>query len=298
MKRTLTLLVVAPLALWSLSCKKADAPVPAGVDYNLWLGPAPERAFNPNRFHYNWHWFWDTGNGDIGNQGVHEIDVARWAIKDATLPKSVWSLGGRFAYEDQGQTPNTQMAVYDYGDALLVFEVRGLVGEKSGLPNKVANEFYTSEGVVKDGNFYRSGSTEGEKVTGPEVHVAPGGPFGSFIGAVRSRKPEDVNANAEVAHYSAALCHLGNISYRLGSPAPFNKTAGSLGDNKLVVETFNNLRDNCKAVGMNLAESSYMLGRTLAFDPKTEKFVGPGAEAANPLLARQYRSPFVVPEQV
>jgi predicted dehydrogenase len=282
---------------WTTGTQPNQEP-PAGFDFNIWLGPAPEQPYRTNLVPYNWHWHWDTGNGDIGNQGVHEIDVARWAIKDSTLPKSVWSLGGRFAYEDQGQTPNTQMAVYDYGDTLLVFEVRGLVGEKSGMPNKVANEFYTSEGVIKDGMFYRGGSGEGEKVSGPEVHVTPGGSFGSFITVVRSRKPEDVNANAEVAHYSAALCHLGNISYRLGKPAPFNKAAGSLGDNKLVVETFNNLRDNLKAVGMNLDETTYMLGETLQFDPKAEKFMGPGAEAANPLLARNYRSPFVVPKQV
>src|SRR5262249_5633540 len=162
----------------------------------------------------------------------HEMDVARWAIKDSTLPKSVWSLGGRFKVDDQGQTPNTQMAVFDYGDALLVFEVRGLVGNESGLPNKVSNEFYTSEGVIRDGKFYRDGKGEGEKVQGPEVHVTPGGPFGSFIANVRSRKFDQINGNAETAHYSAALCHLANISYRLGQPATFEKAAKTLGDNK------------------------------------------------------------------
>src|SRR5690606_23485510 len=145
--------------------------------------PAPEQSYHGNLVPYNWHWFWDTGNGDIGNQGVHEMDVARWAIKGSTLPKSVWSLGGRFGYEDQGQTPNTQMAVFDYGDALLVFEVRGLVGGKSKLPNQVSNEFYTTEGVIRDGKFYRHGSSEGEPVVG-EAHVTPGGTFGSFIQAV------------------------------------------------------------------------------------------------------------------
>jgi hypothetical protein len=226
------------------------------------------------------------------------MDVARWAIKDSTLPKSVWSLGGRFAYDDQGQTPNTQMAVFDYGDALLVFEVRGLVGEKSGMPNKVLNEFYTTDGVIRDGKFFPQGSGEGEKVVGPEVQVTPGGSFGSFIAAVRSRDPKDINASAEVAHYSAALCHLANISYRLGEQVPFNKPAGTLGDNKQVVETFDNLRENLRVVGMNLEESNYQLGRSLQLDPQTEKFVGPGAETANPLLTRPYRSPFVVPEQV
>ncbi|MBI3836824.1 MAG: Gfo/Idh/MocA family oxidoreductase [Planctomycetia bacterium] len=282
---------------WSIGTKPLESP-PSELDFNIWLGPAPEQSYHGNLVPYNWHWFWDTGNGDIGNQGVHEMDVARWAIKDSTLPKRVWSLGGRFGYEDQGQTPNTQMAVFDYGDVLLVFEVRGLVGEKSGLPNKVSNEYYTSDGVIKDFKFYPNGGGDPVPVTLPEVHVTPGGAFGSFISAVRSRKPEDINANAEVAHYSAALCHLGNISFRLGQQVPFNKTNQSLGDNKQVVETFDNLRENLKAIGMRLEDASYTLGRTLDFDAKAEKFVGEGADAANPLLSRAYRHPFVVPPQV
>ena len=281
---------------WSIGTKPIE-PAPPGLDFNVWLGPAPEQPYHGNLVHYNWHWFWDMGNGDIGNQGVHEIDVARWAIKDATLPKSVWSLGGRLGYEDQGQTPNTQMAVFDYGDALLVFEVRGLVG-KHGVPNRVENEYYTPEGVIRDSKFYRDGQGDGEPIADIEAHVAPGGPFGAFLNAVRSRKPEDNNANAEVAHYSAALCHLANISYRLGQSLPFDKSSQSLGDNKEVVATFDNLRDNLKAVDVKLEETSYQVGPKLTFDAATERFTGEGSEAANPMLSRAYRQPFVVPEQV
>lgn len=287
---------------WSIGSKPLES-APEQLDFNIWLGPAPDQPYHGNLVPYNWHWFWDTGNGDIGNQGVHEMDVARWAIKNSTLPTSVWSLGGRFAFDengrpDQGQTPNLQMAVFDYGDTLLVFEVRGLVGEKSGLPNKVLNEFYTSEGVIRDGMFYRHGKDDGEKVVGGEASVTPGGTFGSFIHAVRSRRNEDVNANAEVAHYSAALCHLANVSYRLGQTAPFEKAGRALGDNKQVVESFDSLRNNLKAIGLNLADTTYTVGRKLAFDPKAERFVGEGAEAANPLLSRAYRPPFVVPDRV
>src|SRR4029079_2880892 len=117
---------------------------PAELDFNLWTGPAPEQPYHENLVHYRWHWFWDFGNGDIGNQGVHEMDVARWAIPGATLPSKVWSLGGRFGYEDQGQVPNTQMAVYEYGDVLLVFEVRGLVDKHPDFKFKVLNEYYTT----------------------------------------------------------------------------------------------------------------------------------------------------------
>jgi predicted dehydrogenase len=289
---------------WSIGRKPLES-APEALDFNIWLGPAPEQSYHANLVPYNWHWFWDTGNGDIGNQGVHEMDVARWAIKDSTLPNSVWSLGGRFAYDesgaaDQGQTPNMQMAVFDYGDTLLVFEVRGLVGnkQKGGLPNKVSNEFYTSEGVIRDGQFFRHGKSEGEKIVGPEAHVTPGGAFGSFIHAVRSRKNEDVNANAETAHYSAALCHLANISYRLGKAMPYRKAGQALGDNKQVVESFDALRDNLNAIGVNLAETTYTVGNKLMIDPKAEKFVGDGAEPANMLLSRPYRQPFVVPDRV
>jgi predicted dehydrogenase len=281
---------------WSIGFKPIEPP-PPGLDFNIWLGPAPEQPYHGNLVHYNWHWFWDMGNGDIGNQGVHEIDVARWAIKDATLPKSVWSLGGRLGYEDQGQTPSMQMAVFDYGDVLAVFEVRGLVG-KHGVPNRVENEYYTTEGVIRDSKFYRDGKGDGEPIADFEAHVAPGGPFGAFLNAVRTRKPEDNNANAEVAHYSAALCHLANISYRLGQKLPFDKSSRSLGDNKEVVATFDNLRDNLKAVEVKLEETSYQVGPKLTFDAATERFTGEGSEAANPMLSRAYRQPFVVPEQV
>ena len=282
---------------WSIDFKKAEMP-PETLNWELWLGPAPQQPFHRNLVHYNWHWFWDTGNGDIGNQGVHEIDIARWAIQGGTLPTEVWSLGGRFAYEDQGQTPNTQMAVYKYpDDVLLVFEVRGLVGKHKDWPAKVTNEFYTSEGVIRDGKFYPKGDKPAESIKfDGDVKVAAGGAFGSWINAIRTRKPEDNNCDAEVAHYSAALCHLANISYRLGAPAPFSKENQTLGDNAQVVETFNNLRENLQAVDVKLDATDYQLGRVLKFDPAAEKFVGD--EEANKLLTRDYRAPFVVPKEV
>lgn len=281
---------------WSIGFKDPE-PVPAGLNFDIWLGPAPEQPFHRNLVHYNWHWFWDTGNGDIGNQGVHEIDVARWGIKDATLPTEVWSLGGRLGYKDQGQTPSTQMAVYKYGDVLLVFEVRGLVGKNPDWPQKVTNEFYTTDGVIKDGKFFAHGGKPGEAIKfDGEVKVAPGGAFGSFINAVRTRKPEDNNAPAETAHYSAALCHLGNISYRLGKEVPFSKQNQTLGDNAQVVESFNTLQANLKAADVKLEETNYQMGRVLKFDPAKEQFIGD--DEANALLTRAYRAPYVVPKVV
>jgi hypothetical protein len=248
--------------------------------------------------HYNWHWFWDFGNGDIGNQGVHEMDVARWAIKGATLPSKVWSLGGRFADKDQGQTPNMQMAVMEFGDVLLVFEVRGLVGKNLKFLQRVQSEFYTTEGRIANGKFYSKQGGKPEPVAKTEARVTPGGPFGSWLQAVRSRKVSDLNADVEVGHYSAALCHLPNISFRLGERVPFDAKTKRLGDNREVVETFENLRQNLKGVDVKLEETTYTLGKVLTFNATRERFTGDSAEAANALLTRPYRKPFVVPEKV
>ncbi len=281
---------------WSIGFKTPQAP-PVELDWNLWLGPAPMQDFHGNLVHYNWHWFWDTGNGDTGNQGVHEMDVARWAIKDATMPTRIWSLGGRFGYEDQGQTPNTHLSGYEFGDVLLLFETRGLVGKHDSFPRVVKNEYYTTEGMITGGTFYPTGGGESVKVNGGQPRsVTPGGPFRAFIAAMRSRNPADNNCDAEVGHYSSALCHLGNISYRLGELARMDQVNQAIGDNKQVVEAVEQVRDNCRAVGMELTESTYTVGRDLRFDPKTEQFVGD--DEANALLTRQYRAPFVVPDVV
>ena len=282
---------------WSIGRKEGGAP-PNDLAFDLWLGPAPRQPYHANLVHYNWHWFWDFGNGDIGNQGVHELDVARWAIPGATLPTRVWSLGGRFAYEDQGQTPNTQMAVYEYGDVLLVFEVRGLVEKQENTPLKVLNEYYTDEGMISNGKFFPRKGGSPEPLARFDVKLTPGGAWGSFLQAVRSRRIEDLNADVEHGHYSSALCHLANISYRLGQKVPFIRKTAALGDNREVVQTFENLSQNIQAVGVKLEETTYQLGRVLSFDPKHERFVGDGAMEANAFLTRDYRKPYMVPEKV
>ena len=176
---------------WSIGFKDPQEKPPSWLNWDAWLGPAPMQPFHENLVHYNWHWFWDFGNGDTGNQGVHEMDVARWAIPGATLPTKVWALGGRLGYEDQGETPNMHLSVFEYGDVLLVFETRGLVDKHEGFKRKVLNEYYTTEGVIRGGKFYAAGSDKGESISGgtPDK-ITPGGPFQSFITAVRARDPE------------------------------------------------------------------------------------------------------------
>ena len=282
---------------WSIGQKEPGTP-PEGFDFNIWLGPAPEQPYHGNLVHYNWHWFWDTGNGDIGNQGVHEMDIARWAIKGATLPTKVWSMGGRFLPDgpDQGQTPNMQLAVMEFGETQLVFETRGLVGKHKDYPAIVSNEYYTTDGVIKGGKFYKTGSSEGESLKVDETPaVIPGGPFGSFLTAVRERKFEN-NCNAEVAHYSSALCHLANAAYRMGKPGEFAAAKATAGSNPQVVEALDRINANCVAVEVKPSALNYTVGPSLAFDPKQEKFVG--NDLANALITRKYREPFVVPAQV
>src|SRR5438093_1373793 len=226
---------------WSIGRKEVSKP-PEKLDFNLWLGPAAERPFHANLVHYNWHWFWDFGNGDIGNQGVHEMDIARWAL-GASLPKSVVSLGGRYVDEpnlkDQGETPNQLVSVFDYGDALLLFEPRGLVDNakvpeiKKNYPNKVANELYFEAGVVKDGKFFPGGKGGGEPLVKVDYHAPSGGHFGNFINCVRNRKREELAADIQEGHLSSALCHLGNISYRLAKERRFEKPK-DFSDNEVV----------------------------------------------------------------
>jgi predicted dehydrogenase len=300
----------------SLGFRPLVAP-PSNFDFNLWLGPAPMQPFHENLHPYNWHWFWDTGNGEIGNQGVHQMDIARWAIKDSPLPTKVFSLGGRFLADgpDQAQTPNMQLAVMEFGEGgpILLFEVRGLTGDKRypDFPQDVSNQFFMTEGVIKEGGERRSGymfhpknGGAAQKLDVPEPKLTVADAFPAFINACRTRKPEDNNCDAEVAHYSAACCHLGNISYRLGSGDPKNyskaqelmKTESK--NNPEVVGALAKVHANCKAFGIPIDEATWVIGPVLKFDPKAERFTGERAEDANKLLRRDYRAPFVVPENV
>jgi predicted dehydrogenase len=284
---------------------------PQNFDFDLWLGPAPMQPYHANLHPYNWHWFWDTGNGEIGNQGVHQMDIARWGIKNGNLPTAVYSIGGRFLADgpDQAQTPNMQLAVMEFGDAILLFEVRGLTGDRRypDFPQDVSNSWITTEGSIKQGSgrgggymFYPKdgGAPQALVVEEPKITVADA--FPAFINAVRTRKPEDNNCDAEVAHYSAACCHLANASYRLGGGEPKNyeKARAAVGDNQEVVKALELIHANCKAYGIPIDEATWTIGPKLTFDPKSEKFTGEMAAAANALITREYRKPYVVPEQV
>ncbi len=287
----------------SIGFKPVETP-PANLDFNLWLGPASEQPFHRNLAHYNWHWFWDFGNGEIGNQGVHQMDIARWVTTECTgqtAPKSVISMGGRFGYKDQGQTPNTQLTIFDFGEAKLLFEDYGLCDDKvnkaRGKFRKVDNEFYMEEGVIRGGKFYPHGSDEAESLGEVEYTLHGGGIFQNFINCVRSRKQEELNAEILDGHLSATLCHLGNASYRLGKQIPCNGKPKALGTDKDALAALEGMKLNMKdAAEMDLDTSTYQIGPKLQYDGQTEQFVG--NDEANKLLTRAYREPFVVPEEV
>ena len=240
------------------------SPVPPGVDYDIWLGPAQPREFKRNRFHYNWHWHWAFGNGDIGNQGVHEMDVARWGLGLDGLPGNVHSAGGHYVYDDDQETPNTQHAVFEYGRQLMQFEVRGLMtgGEcrlledSGGGAHTIGVLFFGSDGYLTVSNRGYQTYLGEKRVPGPSGEAGDEDGtalhFENFRKAAISRRVSELNCDVLEGHLSAALCHLANISYRTGDK--------------------------------------------LLFDPQKERFVG--NYGADTLLKRDYRDPWIVPETV
>ncbi len=241
-------------------------PAPAGVHYDLWLGPAPVRPFTKNRFHYNWHWFWDYGNGDMGNQGIHEMDNARWGL-GVTYPTKVTAIGGHFMFDDDQETPNTITALYEFDGTgggkkkMLEFTVRHWISNhEAGINdnpgrkdrNTIGNIWYGSKGYVAVEGYNKYYSFLGpEQEPGPKMSQG-GNNWANFIQAIRSRKYEDLNAPIEEGAISTTLVHLANISYRLG--------------------------------------------RSINFDAAS--YTCPGDSEATKMFTRNYRKPFVVPEKV
>ncbi len=272
---------------------------PSELDFNLWLGPAQQQPYHENLVHYRWHWFWDFGNGDIGNQGVHEMDKARWMIPGATLPKTVLSLGGRIGHKDQGQTPSTQLAFMDFGGTELIFEVRGLKS-KAFMGESVGNILHFEGGTVAGNKFYPKGGGSPELLPKPErgnQDEDEGGHFGNFIRAVRSRKVDDLKADILVGHYSTALIHFANASYRLGQEAPFGAEAKSVDGYRDAEEAIERMKEYlAKENHINLSDWRLTIGRKLTIDAGSESALGDAA--ANKLLTRNYRAPFTVPEKV
>lgn len=278
--------------------EKSISQPPKHLDWNLWRGPATIDQFHENYVHYNWHWFWKTGNGDLNNQGTHQLDIARWALApDQTHPVRVMAIGGRFKWNDQGETPNTMFGIAEYPNGEQVFfNVRNV--DYKGYERQVKNDYYFADGGrIVNNQYYSKGSSTGEKVAVEKGKVTPGGNWAAFIAACRAGDPSMANGTAEAAHYGCVLGHLINNSYRLGTEVPFNAKAGRFGDNADAAEHFANLHEIMRdGVGVPEDGAKYIVGPWLTFDPATEKHVGEFADAANALLKDENRTGFQIPD--
>jgi predicted dehydrogenase len=208
----------------SIGHKPPKAEAPEHVDYNLWLGPAQKRPFSENLVHYNWHWHWDFGNGDVGNQGVHETDMCLWGLGlDHKFPSKVTSMGGKFLWDDDKETPEVLSSVYKYEDdnKLVQFEVRPwCTNDEMGAT--VGNIFYGEGGILVIKGYETYEVYEGRDNTKTKERRAGGNHFANFIDAVRAHDTSIQNGPVETAHYSSGIAHLGNISYRLGRTLSFD----------------------------------------------------------------------------
>lgn len=280
--------------------------IPASVDYNLWCGPAPMDPLLRQNLHYDWHWVWPTGNGDIGNQGIHELDMCRWAAGHKAAAPAVLSLGGRFGYVDDATTPNTQAAFFDYPKIPILFEVRGLPMSKD-IEGEAMDSYKSIRIglVVECENGYFAGGGGGGWFFDPQgkrlrQFKGPGGRDHqqNFLDAVRSRKPSDLNGNIEECHISCTLFHQANISHRLGQKRSPDETRERLRGNAIMTDALGRMLEHLAANEVRLTGPDLTLGPWLKFKPAKEVFTGDLAKEANAFLKRDYRAPFVIPNKV
>ena len=293
----------------SIGFKPPEQP-PEPVNWDVWLGPAPEQPFHRNLVHYEWHWFWDFGCADIGNLGIHLLDICRWKTGHA-MPKKVLSFGQRYVnepehgFKDQGETPNMHLSLFDYGDVKVLFEVRGLVNPRpvqgSNWNSKIDVEYHTDAGVIRGGDFYPNDEPEKKVKLDVPYEKKPGSEnvfniFHNFIDCVRSRRRENLMADIFEGHCTSTHVHSSNISYRLGEVAPLDSIRAAFGNEAPVQKSIDDIVQNTAEMLPELKNPQFVLGKQLQFDETTETFVGNAA--ANALLSRKYRAPYIVPENV
>ena len=286
------------------SIGKVAAPtqLPDTIDYDLWCGPAQKKPLMRSRLHYDWHWVWDTGNGDLGNQGIHQMDIARWFTPHQTIAPRVMSIGGRVGYVDDGETANTQLIYHDYGPESIpiIFEVRGhpMKKDMEAMPNykgvRIGNVIHCEGGYFNGGFAY---DNDGNKV---KQFAGDGGAKHrqNFIDAIRSGSPAVLNADILEGHISSALCHTANISHRLGSQLPPEDIRERIKDNASASETLDRMLEHLSDNEIKANEEKLTLGPWLEMDGHNETFIGEWANKANPLLTREYRTPYIIPETI
>lgn len=300
----------------SIGLINVPQPVPGSVDYNLWCGPTPMRPLMRKNLHYDWHWQYTTGNAEVGNNGPHTLDCVRWALGMEGVPQSVFSIGGRYGYMDNGDVPNTFLAVYDYKGIPIVYESRALpenstsenmdglesisaTGKRIFFPHNspganTDEAYFCENGILYNGSIYDNdgklvSTIEAEPSISPKEH---------FINAVRSRKISDLRIDIEEGHISTAFCHLGNISYKMGQQASVETIYEKLKGNKFLLNSLDGFKKHLSNNGIDITKQLPVLGPQLFFDSKKEQFHDLNSEMANLYLKDTYRDPFVIHENI
>ena len=278
-------------------------PIPDGVDYNLWCGPAPDDPPMREKFHYDWHWQWNWGDGEMGNWAVHYTDDLCHMLGWTELPTKVQACGGRFLWKDNGETPNMMFALMDHQGIPLVVEIRDLpFSSERDIPGvykgvREGNIILCEKGIIKlargAGKAYE---TDGKTVIKNYSGNAGGGHFENFIDAIRSGNRDDLRAEIATGHVSSSICHLANASYLIGQKASLEDARQAFGAHEDAAETLESVVGQIEANGGTLDE--LRLGPALAFDTKTEQFTGANAAAANEQIRPKMRKEFEIPEVV
>ncbi len=281
-------------------------PIPDTVDYNLWAGPAPKTPVMRKSFHYDWHWQWNWGNGEMANWGVHYVDDLRHILGWNDVPTKVISAGNRFAWDDNGQTPNMLFALFDYDGTKAVVEIRNLPdpkrrGGKTGavyLERRDGNYIQCENATVR---ISRGGGWSFDN-KGNKIHQYKGdggaGHVQNFIKALRSGRREDLNAEIEVGHLSTTMCHQANVSFLAGAEASVDEARENFKAHEDAVNTLSDVVEQLEGNGVDLTKEKLILGPQLTYDRKQECFIGDNADKANKYVKCSYREPFVVPETV
>ena len=280
------------------SCGRRETPLPISetIDYDLWCGPAKKVPIYRDRLQYDCSFDWNTGDGESCNQGVHEVDVARWCLGEKGLPRRVISLGGRFAFNDACDVPNSQITFYDFPTAPVLYEVHNLTKAQDSqeMPS------YRGEGVgviveceggtvsLYRGIAWDKDGREVKKFTGGGDH------FANFITAVRKGDAKELNAEILMGHVSTAVCHMGNISYRLGSKASRKQMQARIADTPLFLPMFDQFMEHLRAHGIDVDARTVTLGPWLSIDVENECLQD--NRAGNHLVRGTYRAPYTVPE--
>lgn len=273
-------------------------PIPEHIDYDLWTGPAPLHALQRRNLHYDWHWNWTTGNGDLGNNGIHFVDLARWLLDYDNLPEKTMSIGGRFLWNDDGETPNTQITCYDYEPAPIIWEMRNLPSKPGSSVMDVYKDLRVGMTIECEGGYISGGYAYDND--GNRLHQFPldggAGHQANFIEAIRSRNRNDLNAEIADGVKSTALCHLGNISQRTGVVAAAGEIDSAVGDMPLFRDSWDRMKTHMMAHNLDPETSVVTLGSNISWDENAQKPKNENTltrKMAEELYSRvRYRTPF------